>query len=457
MWNPTQIPDILKPFRDKKLRIGFSGGADSTALLLLLLRWGWRAEQLHAVHFEHGLRGAAGRADASWCEQFCAGHAVPFTRVDLKLGGNTPCANLEAVARRARFAWFAAHDDGTPVLLGHHADDADENLLLRLARGGNAGSLAGLREKRTLWSLTVLRPLLHCRKVELETFLRAAGVPAWRTDATNADEHFARNYLRNHLLPEWFQAFPPARRGLARAREALACDADFIEQCAARELAKLGDRPEPATPVAFWRALHPALAARVLRGYLVQLTGAAEAVPDRTQLAHWLRALRECSGEASDRRRIELSRAWRFEVRGATVYWCGGAAAVPEPDRAWDWRAEPDVTWNQWWLRAAVVPGAICNGTGWRFCFDAARMPAALRLAARRGAERMTVWNENHERRLKHLLTGAHPKTAPVLITDSAGVIFAVPGVRRSAWAPVQGSTAETLVITAAEIGSGNV
>ena len=62
------IPHFLVKYRSQKLRVGFSGGADSTALLLLLLKWGFAPDQLEAVHFDHGLRGEASTADGEWCD-----------------------------------------------------------------------------------------------------------------------------------------------------------------------------------------------------------------------------------------------------------------------------------------------------------------------------------------------------------------------------------------------------
>ena len=106
MKNPEQIPDILQYFCGKKLRVGFSGGADSTALLLLLLKWGWLPEELHAVHFEHGLRGEASRNDAEWCRNFCRERHIPFTLVELNLGERKDRAgSIEDIARSERLMW----------------------------------------------------------------------------------------------------------------------------------------------------------------------------------------------------------------------------------------------------------------------------------------------------------------------------------------------------------------
>ncbi|MBO5922986.1 MAG: tRNA lysidine(34) synthetase TilS, partial [Lentisphaeria bacterium] len=143
------IPHFLEAYRAKKLRVGFSGGADSTALLLLLLEWNFSAGQIEAVHFDHGLRGKESTADGLWCQDFCRERNIKFTLVKLDL--STAVArgcSLEDAARNARLEWYRNHDDNTPIVLAHHAGDVAENMLLKLARGSNVSSLNSLREER---------------------------------------------------------------------------------------------------------------------------------------------------------------------------------------------------------------------------------------------------------------------------------------------------------------------
>ncbi|MBO7741569.1 MAG: tRNA lysidine(34) synthetase TilS, partial [Victivallales bacterium] len=153
--------------------VGFSGGADSTALLLATQLCGI---PVTAVHFNHHLRGADADADAQWCREFCEARNIPFIAVDLQVNQERlPGESLETAARRLRLReWHnLTRDGGTPVFLAHHLDDCLEELFLRLARGANCSGLTGMKPMRRMADGTLLcRPLLKCRKSELEDFLR---------------------------------------------------------------------------------------------------------------------------------------------------------------------------------------------------------------------------------------------------------------------------------------------
>ncbi len=239
---------------------GFSGGADSTALLLLLAESA--PGRVTAVHFQHGLRGAAAERDAAWCRKFCAARKLPFKLVRLAVvKDRRPGESLEEAARRCRLEkWGKLIGPDDVVALGHHADDRLEELLLRLARGANASGLVGLRPERVVGGVRLVRPLLGFRRVQIEAFLREQGVKRWRDDGSNADTAFRRNAVRHRWLPV-IREDAGHDRGLLASLEALALDADFLEAEAVRRL------PETVS-LAGWRALHPALLPRVLRLWL---------------------------------------------------------------------------------------------------------------------------------------------------------------------------------------------
>ena len=239
---------------------GFSGGADSTALLLMLAEAA--PGRLTAVHFQHGLRGAAAERDAAWCRKFCGTRKIPFKLVRLAvLKSRRPGESLEEAARRCRLEkWRKLAGPEDVVALGHHADDRLEELLLRLARGANASGLVGLRPERVVEGVRFVRPLLGLRRTEIEEFLRANGVRKWREDGSNADPAFRRNAIRHKWLP-LIREDTGHDKGLLASLEALALDAGFLEAEAARRLPQM-------TALAAWRGLPPALLPRVLRLWL---------------------------------------------------------------------------------------------------------------------------------------------------------------------------------------------
>lgn len=248
--------------------VGFSGGIDSTALLLALHLTKHAAT---AVHFQHGLRGSEAEQDADWCRDFCAKRGIPFKLIRLDVPRNMRHGETtEEAARRLRIeAWQNLAADGSPVFLAHHADDVLEELFLRLARGANATGLTSLRPCRNLGGVTFLRPFLELRKQQLKDFLLQNGIADWRTDSTNSCNDYRRNAIRNRALPLLREIFG-TDNGLLQAVRVLKDDADCLEQQAVEALAGLTD-------AAAWQALPPALLPRVFRLWRAAQDGVDEA------------------------------------------------------------------------------------------------------------------------------------------------------------------------------------
>ena len=206
--------------------IGFSGGADSLALLLLIwAHWPKRRRLLRALHFDHRLRGAESRADARFCRTVCAG--LDIALLEGKWPGRHPDAS-EAEARAVRMAFFTEHT--RVVWLGHQLDDIAETMLMRLARGsGSAGLSAPRPVHRVSQGRVHLRPLLTRSKAELLAALRTADIP-WREDSSNALGGFFRNRVRRDVLPAWAEAAQrDALAGAARSRMLLEEDDQALE------------------------------------------------------------------------------------------------------------------------------------------------------------------------------------------------------------------------------------
>jgi tRNA(Ile)-lysidine synthase len=235
-----------------------SGGPDSLALAAALAftapRAGLRAG---AVTVDHALQpGSAGRAAA-----------VAATLRELGLGPVTAVAvtvdgpgGPEAAARTARYAALeqaAAQAGAAAVLLGHTLDDQAETVLLGLARGSGARSLAGMPPQRGIF----LRPLLGVRRAVTESACAALGLSPW-ADPHNADRRFARVRVRVDALPALEAALGPGvAEALARTAGQLRDDAQVLDDIAAAER-ELCDRPLAAA----WLGAQPsAVRSRVLR------------------------------------------------------------------------------------------------------------------------------------------------------------------------------------------------
>jgi tRNA(Ile)-lysidine synthase len=209
-----------------------SGGADSLALAAALAftapRAGLRAG---GVTVDHGLQEGSAARGAQVAATLGGLGLDPVRAVTVTVdGGGGP----EAAARTARYAALeaAAADLGAAaVLLGHTLDDQAETVLLGLARGSGARSLAGMAPRRGIF----LRPLLGLRRQATADACAALGLPAW-ADPHNADRRFARVRVRLDALPALEAALGPGvAEALARTAGQLRDDAEVLDQITGAE------------------------------------------------------------------------------------------------------------------------------------------------------------------------------------------------------------------------------
>jgi tRNA(Ile)-lysidine synthase len=237
------------------IAIGYSGGADSTALILACAqKW---PGQVSAIHIHHGLQAAADDF-AAHCEAFCKRIHVPLTikRVDAKHElGDSP----EAAARTARYHAFSAlASDFTAytaiknianiagIALAQHADDQVETLLLALSRGAGLPGLAAMPAAWQRDGVQYHRPLLQVSASEIRRWLAAQtqfgkqGAP-FVEDPTNTDESFTRNRIRARLLPALDAAFPQFRDTFARSSAHAAQAQLLLNEVAEEDLQKVAN------------------------------------------------------------------------------------------------------------------------------------------------------------------------------------------------------------------------
>ena len=179
--------------------VAFSGGADSTALAVILRCLG---VSLVLAHLDHRLRPESGE-EAESARRFAERLGVPcmVRRVDVEALARSEGIGLEDAGRRARYAFFDSallSERAEWVVTGHHLDDLSEDVLMRLVRGSGWPGLGGMKAVDPARRL--LRPLLGTPRAELEAFLRSLGVD-WIEDASNRSDAFRRNRMRNHVIP----------------------------------------------------------------------------------------------------------------------------------------------------------------------------------------------------------------------------------------------------------------
>ena len=254
-----------------RIGVAVSGGADSVFLLHALLELAPRSNlQLSVIHVDHGIRGAAAHADATFVADLAA-------RLHLNLHlrqADVPVIddNLEQAARHVRQAFFAELLSTAAVdriATGHTRSDQAETVLYRILRGSGLAGLAGILP---VTKEQIVRPLLEFDRSEIECWLRKRNI-AWREDETNQDRSYARNRLRHEILPLLRDNFNP------RLDETLANMATLAQDEEAYWAAELEHRPSPScnTPQILstieLAALPAALARRIIRRAIQQAKG----------------------------------------------------------------------------------------------------------------------------------------------------------------------------------------
>lgn len=249
---------------DQYFLLGVSGGADSIALLYLLLEHHYR--NLVLCHFNHQLRGVESDADAVFVKNLAASLHLPseFGTEDVPARAVREKISLEMAAREARYEFFAAIAQKRhikTVLLAHHADDQVETCFLHFLRGTGSAGLAGMlpvsQRKIDGIELTIVRPLLSISKKELITFLTTREI-AWREDGSNTSLLPTRNRVRHRVLPLLDELIGTSyRSAIARTARILAAEDEYLESLAAPQAKQdqLITRELTATPLALQRRI----------------------------------------------------------------------------------------------------------------------------------------------------------------------------------------------------------
>ena len=178
--------------------VALSGGADSTALLLIMKELGYG---IRALHCNFHLRGEESDRDQAFVEELCRQQQVPlFVRhFNTEQYAKEHGISIEMAAREQRYEWFKEESKIQKVkrlAVAHHHDDQAETLLLNLLRGTGLRGLAGMQPKHE----GIIRPLLCLSREEILQYLESKGQP-YVTDSTNAERIALRNRLRLDIMP----------------------------------------------------------------------------------------------------------------------------------------------------------------------------------------------------------------------------------------------------------------
>lgn len=244
----------MEAWQEHRVAIAVSGGADSVALLRGLLELAGSPRQLRVLHFNHQLRGDAADADEAFVAQLSAPLQIACTTGRPEVPLDPRGGGLEAAAREARYRFFVrqAEQLGCRYLVtGHTQNDQLETIVFRMLRGTGVAGLAGMPRARSLSdAVSLLRPMLSITRKEVIEYLSSIG-QTYCDDATNDEDTFTRNRIRNLLLPTLEHEMPGCGDALLRL-SAQAADAqrvidrlvdNFFEQLVEQPATRPGETP----------------------------------------------------------------------------------------------------------------------------------------------------------------------------------------------------------------------
>lgn len=273
--------------RNQRLLVAVSGGQDSLSLIKLLLdlqsKWGWH---IGIAHCDHRWR-ADSQANALHVEQLAKTWDILFY-----LETARQPLNSEAAARNWRYQALSAiaqENNYHCIVTGHTASDRAETLLYNLMRGTGSDGLQALTWQRPLTvNITLVRPLLEITRAQTKQFCDEFQLPVWE-DSTNQELQYARNRIRQELIPYLQENFnPKVESALAQTAELLQAEVEYLETAAQtlREEAMMGSEGEKSSsfPLKLNRRLLQtaplALQRRVMRQILQQI------LPDAPSFEH---------------------------------------------------------------------------------------------------------------------------------------------------------------------------
>ena len=262
--------------RGMRILAGFSGGADSTALLQLLWEYAKEHEAcVCALHVNHGIRGAEAERDQNFCEAFCRERDISFRVITANVPEIAAKEGIstEEAGRKVRYEAFEqALKEGFAdrVALAHHQNDQAETMLFHLMRGTGIKGLRGMEPVR----FPYIRPFLCVNRQEIENWLTGKKI-SWVEDSTNRELEYMRNQIRHQVLAPMEQMRPGSVSHMSATAAQLLEVEDYLEQEAKRWWTEAVSREKEAYAISLktFEQMHPVMRKMVVMQCLEQVTG----------------------------------------------------------------------------------------------------------------------------------------------------------------------------------------
>ena len=225
--------------RGDKVIVALSGGADSVALLHILISLKEEYNlRLFAAHFNHGIRGEEADRDEGFVAELCKGWNIPLYRekADVPAQAARLGESVETCARRMRYQFLDSAvrwQRGGKIATAHHRDDSAETVLWNLTRGSGIAGLSGIPIQRG----NIIRPLLCCNRAQIEAYCRDNDLP-YVTDSTNLSDEYTRNRIRHQVIPVLRELNPAVDEGIERTALLMREADDYLNKNSIEELNK---------------------------------------------------------------------------------------------------------------------------------------------------------------------------------------------------------------------------
>ncbi|MGE4529721.1 MAG: tRNA lysidine(34) synthetase TilS [Acidithiobacillus sp.] len=418
------MQDVPRPRDGRPFFVAYSGGSDSTALLVALQALHY---PVHALHVDHGWHSESPQW-AEFCRQQAAALGVPCTL--LRLAPGTRGEGPEDQARRGRYALLAGLlQPGDWLLTAQHQEDQAETLLLQLLRGAGVAGLAAMPRQRPLGQGQLLRPLLNVPKQVLQNYLQAKNWP-YLCDPANENPRYERVRLRQQVMPSLrASGWPHAAANIARAADNLS-DAqtvleDWFKERWQQHQSAYPDIPNNALSILYLRALSPAQQRVFLRDWLTQQH---VPVPTRARLAVLLNSLDGIG--AGKRIQWAGGEVW---LQGGLLYLCDS----PVFDQDWQegrWSMDAPLPFSGWECQCGEASPEMVR----HYALAAEHATGMLYWRRRQLGEHAQIHGGQH-RPLKKIMLEAgvppHLRTHIPLLWDAAGHLLLIPGFYTAPWA----------------------
>ena len=417
-----------------------SGGADSAATAAAIVEV-LGPDAVTALHLNYRLRPDSDR-DEETVRELSARLGIELEVEHPALGEG----NVQAEAREARYlaAERLRQARGSDwIATGHTRTDLAETVLYRLATSPGRRALLGLQPRRGV----IIRPLLGLGRDQVRRLVSEAGLP-FRDDPTNAEPAYARNRIRNEVLPVLGEIGPEAEATIAETQAELAEEGEALERVAADALAESGADAAGAIGREALASLDPAIRRLALRRLAER--AAAGAVPlGRRRADQIWRLVNEPEGGV-----VELGGGVEAQIEGGHVRFTTGSAAEPA---AATLPVPGSCRFGSWEVRAELAPSVPAADGPDLAVLDPGALGGSLVVRSWRDGDRMRPLGLDGSKSLQDLFTDRKvPRSLrhalPVVISD--GRIVWIAGVAVSEEFAARAGASESAVLSAAQVHS---